>query len=125
MFPGIAAPSIVTRFAGSRDGVETPHLLAGRDIKRFDGAANAIVAGDRSEHNFILHNQRCFGTAKRAAMRIGNIDVPYHGPVTPVERKQASIGREEKKAIAEHCQAAIQSTTTKLCVLRDAIAVAP
>ena len=46
------------RFAGRRNGVEPPRLLAAARVVRRDEPSNAVLAAADADHNFVLHDER-------------------------------------------------------------------
>src|SRR5262249_18518154 len=55
--PGIGAPRVASRFAGTRYRPEAPYALAGVGVVGIDEAADSVLCTGDSHHDEVLHNQ--------------------------------------------------------------------
>ena len=89
------APPLANRRAGRRRAVERPLRLARLGIERLQHARQIVeVAGDADQHVIADDERRVRRPV--AALRVGDLDIPFHLAVFRVQRDQVRVGRSQE-----------------------------
>src|ERR1051326_5438847 len=90
ILPIVAAPGLVARFAGSRNGVETPSFLTGLGVIGRDETAYAELATTHADDDFVLHHERSHGD-RITEFDVADLNVPKGMSVRGVDRNKMRI----------------------------------
>ena len=123
--PALTRPRLVTRLAGSWNGLKAPCPRAGLRVVGIDETADAGLAAADADHDLAVDGERRGGD--RVAERVvGHLDVPPHGARRGVERHQVRVQCADEHTIVQQRHAAVHRTEPdEAHVLRHRRLVAP
>src|SRR5262249_5051956 len=122
--PRIAFPGFTAGFAGRRNGVEAPKLLAIGWTIAGEESANTIFTAGGAHDDLVLHNKRSDGN-RIAGLRRTDRNVPNQRASLRIDREQSSVDCPHEQRIAENRESAINAATANACSLSGIVIVGP